>query len=358
MCAANLIKSHLKSLKRIQNTPFDRKYFLRLDKNENIIPFPEKIINEIRKNITSDSLSTYPQFLPLYKLMARWIGCKIKNIFITAGSDAAIKSVFEAYVNPKDKVLILDPTYAMYYVYAHMFQGALFKIEYDKDLNIAVEQILKLIKKERPKLVCIANPNSPTGTIIQSLSLKEIIKTANICQAIILIDEAYYPYYPYTVCGLIGNYRNLVIIRTFSKAFGFASVRLGYAIGHKIMIENLHKVRPMYETNAFATLLGKIAFDNLSVIKSNVRKTLEGKKYLEKQLEQKGIRYFKSFSNFININVGSYKKSCKIVNKMKKRKILIGGAYKHPCLKRCIRVTVGRKSDMKIFLDELQKHIN
>lgn len=348
------MKPNLIKLERIPNVAFERKEFLRLDKNENLVPFPETFLNKVRTAITADFISSYPVLASLYERIAKWLGCAKENIYITAGSDAAIKSVFEISVDPNDKILILHPTYAMYYVYSHMFQAKLLKVEYDKNFSLSVEQILKCIRKDKPKLICIANPNSPTGTVIPFEQLKEIIKTASKVSATILIDEAYYLYYPHSVAMLINKFQNLIVTRTFSKAFGFAAARLGFAIACKDMIANLQKVRPMYETNSFAVLLAKLVLDNFKFVRSSTKETLKGRRFLEDELDKMGLKYYNSFCNFLVIDVGSYKKSYEIVSFMKKHRILIGGAHKHPCLETCIRITAGPKKDMRLFLDKLR----
>lgn len=339
---------------RISNRTADRDKFLRLDKNENLIPFSNNFLREARKGITSDFISTYPQLLLLYQKIADWIGHSTGNVYIAAGSDAAIKAVFEAFVLPQDKVLTLYPTYAMFSVYAQIFKTRLLKIEYDRELSIPHELIIGTIRKQKPKLVYVANPNSPTGTVIGTRQMKEIIGEISSYGGIALVDEAYYLYYSSTVIGLIRQYQNLVITRTFSKAFGLASVRLGFAAAHKKTIAALEKVRPMYETNAFAVLLGAAVLDNFYMARRNVAKTLDAKLYLEKKLQKLGLKYHKSFTNFLVINVGSYSRSRRITGYMKRRGILIGGGYRHPSLKNCIRVTVGTIAQMKLFLKELK----
>ena len=130
------VKKHLRDLQRIQN-PMARAGYLRLDKNESIVGFEEKFVESLRQEITSDFLTTYPEVSPLYQKIARWIGCNQENIYITTGSDAAIKSVFEVFVEPGDTVALLSPTYAMFYVYTEMFQGHLIKIRYKTGLSLS-----------------------------------------------------------------------------------------------------------------------------------------------------------------------------------------------------------------------------
>ncbi|MFH1641474.1 MAG: histidinol-phosphate transaminase, partial [Nanoarchaeota archaeon] len=216
------------------------------------------------------------------------------------------------------------------------------------------KEIMSCITKERPRLICLANPNSPTGTIILPHNLEQIIKTAHKYSTVILVDEAYYLYYPKSVVRLINKYPNLVITRTFSKAYGLASGRVGYAVGNRELITMLYKVRPMYEVNAIGAKIVELLLSHPEITNRNIALTIEGKKYLEDALDKMELFYFKSYANFVLIEVGSFEKSSEIVQKMKKRKILIKGSFSHRYLKNCIRVTIGSAKQMRIFLRELK----
>ena len=349
------IKEHLKSLERIQNPSEKRLEFLRLDKNESVLGFPPEFMEILRREITPDFVNTYPVIDPLYEKIARWVGCRRDNIYITAGSDAAIKSTFEAFVEPGDEVALLSPTYAMFYVYTRMFQGELIEIGYKKGLSLSSEDVLRTMEAHTPKLICIANPNSPTGTILPPQGLKNIIKNAVKKETIILVDEAYYLYYPETVIDLIDDYPGLIVTRTFSKAMGLASVRLGFAAAHSETIKYLQKVRPMYETNAFAVKLGELVLDNLPVVEKNLAEFREGKEFLENELNNIGIAHLKSYTNFLLIDVGSFERGARILDALYKRNILIKGGIQNGVLERYIRVTLGNTEQMMLFMKHFKE---
>jgi histidinol-phosphate aminotransferase len=348
------IKEHLKSLERIQN-PMTRAGYLRLDKNENIIGFEKEFVANLRKQISSDFLTTYPEVEALYQKIARWIGCRRENIYITAGSDAAIKSTFEVFVEPGDKVALLSPTYAMFYVYTNMFQGQLIEIRYKEGLSLSAEDILKVLREQKPKLICIANPNSPTGTVLPQEDLNNIVDVAAGQNSLVLLDEAYYLFYPVSSIDLIYDYPNLVITRTFSKAMGLASARLGFAAGHADTIKYLQKVRPIYETNAFAIRFAELILDSSHLIEKNVREAMKGKQYLEDELDKLGIHHFKSYTNFILIDVGSFERSIQLGNALYQKKILIRSGFKDDVLKNCIRVTTGSIKQMEFFMEKFKE---
>jgi histidinol-phosphate aminotransferase len=347
-------KQHLKSLERIRN-PAARSGYLRLDKNEGIAGFDREFVARLREEITEDFLTTYPDVSSLYQKLARWLGCRQENIYITAGSDAAIKAAFEVFVEPGDTVALLSPTYAMTYVYIQMFRAKPVEIHYREDLSLSGEVVLQTLRENRPKLLFIPNPNSPTGTVIEQEDLRKIIEVAAEQATIALIDEAYYLFYPESAIDMINQYPGLVVTRTFSKAFGLASARLGFAAAHEKTIGFLEKVRPMYETNAFAARFAEMVLDSPEIIEKNVREVMNGKQFLESELDKLGIPHHKSYTNFILIDVGSFARSVRIGEELRRKRILIKSGFKEDLLSKCIRVTIGNQEQMALFLKEFQE---
>jgi len=350
------VKIHLLELKRVRN-PEKRlgKGILRLDKNENPVGLGAKFVDILKKEVTPDFLSAYPEVEPLYEKIAKWVGLKTENIYISSGSDAAIKSVFEVFVEPHDKVLLLSPTYAMFYIYARIFQAELVEIHYRRGLELSTAEIIKAINDQKPKLACIANPNSPTGTIISKEELKNIIETAAKNNCVVLLDEAYCIFSPVSSIDLINKYPNLIVMRTFSKAFSLASARLGFAAGQAEIIGSLHKVRPMYEINAFAARFGELILDNYDLVEKSLKELNKGRQFLEGELDRLKVPYYKNYGNFILIDVDSFERSNKIAQVLLNKKILIKGGFKEDILKNCIRITIGSVSQMKRFLDAFKE---
>ncbi|MFH1395326.1 MAG: histidinol-phosphate transaminase [Candidatus Omnitrophota bacterium] len=351
------IKEHLKKVIRFKNSAEKRLKYLRLDKNEAAPLFSKEFVNALREEITPDFLTAYPEVAGLQEKIAESLKCNSDNIYVTAGSDAGIKSAFEVFVEKGDRVVLLDPTYAMFYVYADIFEAELQKVSYTCDLSLSAESVIATIKEFKPKLVCIANPNSPTGTVLPSEGIKKIAQCSFENKSVLLIDEAYYPFYPVTALGLIKEFPNIIVTRTFSKAMALASARLGYVAGGDEIIEALHKVRPMYETNAFAVKFAELILDNPEVLEKNLQEVKAAKKYVETELTEMGVSYFESHANFMLLDVGSYEKSVEIGKAMKERKILIKAGFTDENLKNCIRISVGTCDDMRRFIDNFKQVI-
>ncbi|SVC99088.1 uncharacterized protein METZ01_LOCUS351942, partial [marine metagenome] len=171
-------KKHLLELDRVIDKNLDRDKFLRMDKNENLKGFSKEIIQDIQKMISSDFLTAYPEVGPLYNKLAEHLNIPREKIYLTSGSDAGIKAVYEVYVDSGDEVVVINPTYAMYHVYSKMFDAQLVKVDFDENLALPPGRIIEKISPAT-KLVCIANPNSPTGTILPIQDLEKIIKVAS-----------------------------------------------------------------------------------------------------------------------------------------------------------------------------------
>ena len=303
------IKNNLSKLIRFKNSEESRLGYLRLDKNENIVPFPATLMKKLQKAVTADFVSAYPEVDALYKKLAKYAGCSPDNIY------------------------------------------------FDNDLVVSVDKISESIRSVKPKLVCIANPNSPTGTVLEPADMEKIIEEAAQINAIVLIDEAYYLFYPKSCERLISRIPNLVITRTFSKAFGLASARLGYGVGHKEMIDCLQKVRPMYETNAYALKFGEILLDHVPLIKKNLKVLQAGKKYLEEQLAAMKLPFFKSYANFVLIDMGTKGRALRAAEFLKSKKILAKTGFDFLPLQRCIRVNIGPKRQMAVLLKALKQFL-
>ena len=190
-------------------------------------PFGDDFLNAIIKAISSEHLNAYPEPGPLYNKLS--IHCNVghENIVVTAGADGAIRHCFDLFVNPDDQVVCLDPTFAMVDVYCRLYKAKRVPIKYEENLTLDFAKLENSINKNTG-LIVIANPNSPTGTLIDEKDLKNILHIAQLNKVPLLIDEAYFGFSEFTALPFLNEFDNLVISRTFSKVFGLAGLRVGY----------------------------------------------------------------------------------------------------------------------------------
>ncbi len=340
------IKPHLKDLYRIKFGEKTRKNSLRLDMNEGVIGLPKGLIKEVLSKADNDLISAYPEYCILEKKIARHNNLGLKNICLANGSDAAIKYIFDAYVSEGDRILFTDPTFAMYPIYCSMFNAVPVAIEYNTDLSFPMKKFYDSITGDI-EMAIIVNPNNPTGSVLSRGELIKIIKRAHKYNVILLVDEAYFYFYPLSVIKEVRKFDNLIVLRTFSKFCGMAGLRLGYVGASARIIEDLRRVKPTFDVSSFSVLIGEKFMDAPGIINSLVKSYNRGKDYLIGKLYREGIEYRDGHANFVLIKCKD--KVGEIVLALARRNILVNGNFRQSFLKDYLRVTLADKPAMEKF---------
>jgi len=279
-----------------------------LDKNENPDPILANTIREVISFLPPEAHFSYPDLAPLYLKLARHVGVGAENLLLAPGSDGAIRAVFEAFVSPGETVLVTEPTFAMYPVYCRMFGARKVSLPYrpsNAGPALAADAIIEAIERERPHLVCLPNPDSPTGTVFALDALERLIAAADAAGAVMLVDEAYYPFHPETAVPLIARHPHLVVVRSTGKAWGMAGLRVGYAVADARLAEFLHKVRSMYEIGAFAAAVFERMLDRHDEVMASVGRLLAGKSMFLDAMENLGFRVLRGAGNFCHVAFGA-----------------------------------------------------
>lgn len=279
-----------------------------LDKNENLDPALAEVVAGIVRALPIEAFHTYPDNAALYARLAASIGCVPENLLLAAGSDGVIRSVFEAYVAEGDTVLHTVPTFAMYPVYSRMYGARAVGLAYEPSPDgprLSAETVIAAIRAERPKLVCLPNPDSPTGTVFPPDQLRAIVAAAGEAGALILVDEAYWPFHPDSVAAWIGWAPHLVVARSTGKAWGCAGLRIGWAIASPEVARMLHKVRPMYEVNTLAVHAFLRLLDHEDAMRASVARLEAGKAAFLAAMEGLGFRVLRGAGNFSHVAFGA-----------------------------------------------------
>jgi histidinol-phosphate aminotransferase len=249
-------------------------------------------------------------------------------------------------VSSGDRILITYPTFAMYPVYTAMFNAEFVTVEYNQDMTFPTEKFLDRIYPGI-KLAIVVNPNNPTGSVLTKGELIEIIKKAASNDVLVIVDEAYFHYYPETMIPYIKSYNNLAVLRTFSKLCGIAAARLGYVAASPYIIEGIKKVRPTFDVNAIAVLFAEKVLDSPQIIQDLIKDASEGKKYLVEKLREKNIVCKEGHANFVLVKCNG--RVNEVMAGLKEKGILVGGEFKQEYLNDYIRVTIARKDYMDKF---------
>jgi len=305
-----------------------------LDKNENLDLKLNKVFEEIIRNIDLlRTVAVYPDCAPLYLKLSEYLNVPVDGLILSTGSDGVIRSVFEAFCEPGDIVLFPNPTYAMYEVYSLMYGARLIKVDYQPSENgptLTACTLIDEINKAHPKIVCLPNPGSPTGSVYQPKELEEIIKAATTVGALVIIDEAYYPFYNKTAISLVDQFSNLLIIRTFSKAWGMTGLRVGYGVGSKDLISLLNKVRPNYETNTLGIVVAERVLDYEAEMLASVDRLNAGRDFFLAEMQALGFKTLPAHANFLHVNFGE---SAEEVHQALSNMVLYKKDFGHPSLK-------------------------
>lgn len=327
---------------------------LRLDKNENILGFPPKIIRQMLSGVSAHFLAAYPEPGPLYDKIAKRHDLKAENVLITAGSEMAIRYLFETYLNRGDEVVFLNPSFAMFDVYASICGAKKVLVGCGPDLRYGVDELIGKITP-RTKIVAIANPNNPTGTVIEPADMRRIAGKAASVGALLLSDEAYYHFYKKTMLDDFGSYPNLVVTRTFSKACGLASVRLGYALAHAPVIAEIRKLQPIDHASAFALKLGEYIIDHEKLVWQYAKAVEAGKAYVAKEAAKLGVKAVMGHGNFMLLDVDDKRDA--IAKEADRKGILLATHVRLPFDNNYIRITVGPIKQMKQFMAALKEAV-
>ncbi len=279
-----------------------------LDKNENPDPALAAVVRKVIAALPPEAHFTYPDLAPLYLKLARHVGVGAENLLLAPGSDGAIRAVFEAFVAPGETVTLTAPTFAMYPVYGRMFGARVVPIDYQPSKSgpmLSAQALIEAIARERPRLVCLPNPDSPTGTVFALADLERIVAAAGQAGAVMLVDEAYYPFHPETAVPLIARHPHLVVVRSTGKAWGMAGLRIGYAVADPRMAALLHKVRPMYEVGTFSAAVFEGMLDRHAEVVASVARLEAGKRAFLAAMDGLGFATLKGAGNFCHVAFGA-----------------------------------------------------
>lgn len=344
-------KAHIKKLESY-NPPLEgRKDKLRLDFNENTVGPSPKVIKAI-KNVLKETISAYPEYEEFYKKLSKYLKIKRSELIVTNASDEAIKLIMDTYIEKGDEIILPVPTFPMFRIYAGLANARLANIFYKDDLSFPVEEILNAIN-DKTRMVVIVNPNNPTGTPVNKKDIIRIIEKAK--NSLVVLDEAYTQFSKASCIALINKYKNLVIVQTFSKAFGLAGLRIGYLVSCEYNIKNIMKVTSPYSVNAMAVLAASAALDDSSYIKWYANEVNKAKKILYAELKKLNIKTYPSSANFILAYFGN--KSKIIQDKLRDNGILIRDRSSDPLLKGCLRISVGTVEQTKRFIRLISPHL-
>jgi histidinol-phosphate aminotransferase len=340
--------------------PLSSRDALRLDFNENTVAC-SPAVSRVLAHISAGALTRYPEREPVEAIvaahlnseLASGLGLEPAQVALTNGVDEAIHVLFEAFLDVGDELLLPVPTYTMYEVYASATDAKIVAVQAADDLEFPFERLLAAIAP-RTKIIALANPNSPAGSIATREQIVEIARRAP--QAIVLVDEAYFHFYGETVLDLLGALPNLVVARTFSKAYGLAGLRVGLLASGLENMRWIRRVLSPYSVNSVALACLPAALDDTAYLDNYVAEVLAARAEFEAALDKIGIRRWPSRANFVLVEIGP--RHAEFVRRMSLAGVLVRDRSSDPGCDGCVRITVGTREQMRCAAEVIEEAAN
>lgn len=352
----NPVLSKLESLVRPevrQLVPYETKHLpqcIKLDANENPFPWPAKM----RESLYAEKLAfnRYPDGMggDLKNAIGTYTESSPEGILIGNGSDELIQLILLTFGGCGKSLIIHPPTFGMYQISAHLTDTTVVEVPLINGLKLNTEQMLKAALSPDAHVMIVCNPNNPTGSLFPK---DEILRLVRECGKIVVVDEAYAEFSEETLIPEIKNYTNLVILRTFSKSFGMAGLRLGYLLGQPETITQINKVRPPFNVNSFSQKAGILALGCLGEYQAQIQQIKEEIVKLQEGLTQlPDVLVYPTQANFILFKPED---PDGWADELLKRGFLVRNMGALPILGKCLRISAGLPTENEGFLRAIRE---
>lgn len=344
---ASLVRDDLKTL-----APYDAPFYpdvIKLDANENPYEFPPEVLRKIYEEISSGDINRYPDARAerLRGRLAEYTGVNPENIMVGNGSDELILNIMLTFGTGAEFV-VTTPTFSMYEAHGRVASARKAEAPRREDFSVDMEALKETAGHPGVKVIIICTPNNPTGNATPPGEIEDLLANT---KSIVVVDEAYGEFGGESCIPLLDRYPNLIVLKTFSKAFGLAGLRVGYLLAHRSAIDELLRVKQPYNLNTFSQTAARVVLENLFPFRERIKKILEERDRLFSELSAlPGIDVFPTQANFILFRTPMPAK--KVYEGLLESGILIRN-LDGPALNGCLRVTVGTSEENGLFIEKL-----
>jgi histidinol-phosphate aminotransferase len=340
--ALNNIKPVVRSLRAYSLSP--HRAHVKINQNENPWDTPFAIREEVMFRFEARKWSRYPDFFPasLHEQLAEFAGLRPDQIIAGNGSNELIQAMLMVTIGPGKRVLISEPTFALYKQVATVLGGTVESISLTNSLQYNSDLLLSIVEERQPDVTIICSPNNPSGCVIDD---QDLIKLLGIARGLVVIDEAYHEFAEHSVVPLLEEHDNLVVLRTFSKAMALAALRVGYLMAEPDLAREIRKAVLPYNLNAFSQTAAEVAIEKYeSDLRPLVKRIIAERERLFSDLAKiRGLAPVASHGNFMVVKTEIDPKS--IFEELLQRDVLVRDVSSYPMLKNYFRVSVGRPEE-------------
>ena len=321
---------------------------LRLDFNENTSGCSPAVRRALAK-LTTKQLAMYPEYQAPTRRIAGHFGLRPEEFMLTNGGDDALRVFFDAFVDSGSSILICEPTFPMYRYYAEIYDARIAALRYGSEMEFPLEGVIAALRK-KPRVLFIANPNNPTGTLLQEEELRRILKAAT--NTAVVMDEAYAEFSSFTAMPWIHKYPQLFVAKTFSKVAGLAALRLGSVIACKNSLALVRRAMPPFPVNLAALVAAEAALSDRATMQRYVDGVKRLRAWFAAELEKLGVKTYPSAGNFLLAHFGPggpalFQKLERQGTLLRDRSKDIGPGF--------VRITIGTQPEMRRLLKSIRK---
>ncbi|MGQ9609497.1 MAG: histidinol-phosphate transaminase [bacterium] len=349
---AGLIRPGIVNLKPyvVNNIP----HKIKMDANENPYDIPKHIKEHINKEIIEHNFNRYPDPIAteLREALASELEVDANQILIGNGSDELISYIISAFGGNGSAVIFPTPTFSIYEISAKLWETKTIKIPLSEGFDLKPDKFIASMNSISRSIVFISFPNNPTGNCFSEQAIAEIVENGK--SSIIVLDEAYYEFSRKTFLQLLHLHNNIIILRTFSKAYGLAGLRVGYMVANKEIIDEIMKVKMVYNINSLSQKIALILLKYKNEMSKYINIILQERDKLIDELNKKdGLKVFNTDANFILFRVKTDAQF--LFSALLENGILIRNLDEPGLLENCLRVTVGKPDENIAFLSAIDK---
>jgi len=348
----DVIKSAVRNLKAYTLSP--HRASIKLNQNENPWDATPAIKAETLRRLENRKWSRYPDFIPtsLHERLANFASWSPDGVLAGNGSNELIQALLMVTINDRKRVLISEPTFALYRQVTRVLGGEVISLPLTADFNFNVDQLLQHAERSSVDVIILCSPNNPTGCVIRDEDLRRLLRSA---PGLVVIDEAYHEFAEHSVVPLLNEFANLVVLRTFSKAMGLAALRVGYLLAAPGLVTEIRKALLPYNLNAFSQTAAEVCLEMYgSELLPTVTRIIGERERLFSALgEIDGFVPVASQANFMIVKTQIAPKS--IFNELLKKDILVRDVSSYPMLDSYFRVNVGTPTENDALIRALQE---
>ena len=331
---------------------------VRLNTNESPETPPAGWTDALAEAMRSIDWNRYPdrEALELREAIGGLHGVGPEQIFVANGSNEVLQTVMLTFGGPGRTAAVWEPTYALHSHIARITGTGVIEGERADDFSTDLGEVARVIAAARPEVSFLCSPNNPTGVVDDESVIRETLSMVEGVDGLLVVDEAYGQFAPWSATGLIADDVPVVVTRTFSKTWSMAAARLGYLIGPSWLVAELDKVVLPYHLDAFKQLAGTLALDHVQAMNERVQRLVAERSRLVGRLEKLDLDVWPSGANFVLFRPRS-KPGAEVWQQLVDRSVLVRNCSSWPRLEGCLRVTIGTTDEDDTFLAALEEVI-